>query len=46
MADETTTTTNITDKPLVGTLIGVGVFVGVLFLAAWAIGAGLKKGKA
>jgi hypothetical protein len=36
---------SITEKPLVGTLIAVGIFAVVLFVAAYAVGNGLKKGQ-
>lgn len=42
MADSTTP---VTEKPLMGTLIGVGITVAVIFLAAWAAGKGWKASK-
>lgn len=41
---ETTATKSITEKPIVGTLVSVGVALGVIFLAVWAAGKGWKSG--
>lgn len=35
---------SITEKPLMGTLIGVAVFAAVLFVAVFAAGKGWKAG--
>lgn len=38
-------TTDITKKPLMGTLVAVGVFLAVAFGAAWAVSKGWQSGK-
>lgn len=38
-------TKDVTQKPLIGTLIGVGVFVAVVGLAFWAASKGWNAGK-